>query len=969
MGEPGSKDLRCKYTQTRAKVGVLQSTSIKKFPLEGTTSPSTTQTNNFQGRYSNLIKQRSHRGSPQSKFGRVLLHFIPQEEAFGRMEANHRPKSLKQHHNKSHIQDGVGTVHPKSDGAGTVGLLHRSYRCLFPYTHKPDFQKIPKVCHRGDGIPIPSSTVRISDRTSNLHKSHVGNLKDTQERRSHNAPVLGRLAPEARRPGIIILSDSKNFITSRTDRACGQSTEVRADTNTEIRICRNIVRPGERSSLSPRKESTEDQVTGTGVHGSPRIGSREVVMPDRTLKLSHGPSPSRTLKSETPAISSQRKLANGQELSRSTSSHTSTDKGPPPLVDPIRCPNNRCPTSRKVTSRNDIHRCVTGGLGSPLEWERSVRPVGTRNNSSHQYPRDESSSSSSTALSPVPQEQDYPHCNRQHDSSVLHQPSGRNQVSLSNAGDNRTFQPGVNEQHHSKSSTYPRQIKCSGGSLKQSEPDPPDRVVTTPSSSRNIMDNLVETNGGPLCHKGQRQTTIIREPHSGRIGFCNRRPVSELGESTGIRLSSYRIDSTGHQENQGTQVQNHTSSPTLAREAVVSRVAPAPSVSTLETTGETRPPETTTQAHLSLESDHAQPTRMEHIKQAVVDKGFSEKVANFISGAVTASSRKVYQARWQYFDHWMREKNLTAAKATIQEVADFLLHLQTDKNSSISTIKGYRTAIAKVLLYTSGTDLSSSSVLSDLIKALEHKRPQLRNRFPKWDLTLVLNSLMEAPFEPLGQSSLKHLTQKTVFLLWLASGARRSEIHALDIHCITQLNNWQKVRLAPNPNFLAKNFNYSTGQRNFEGFTIESLKDKLGPGLEKDYSLCPVRALRYYLDRSKPLRGESSQLFISINNKQTRGVCKNTLASWVKAVILQAYKDAPLEVRTSLKVSSHEIRALATSTAFYGNTSMDDILQAGRWANQSTFTGFYLRDVAADLEGIYRLGPILAAQTIVAKPP
>ena len=48
---------------------------------------------------------------------------------------------------------------------------------------------------------------------------------------------------------------------------------------------------------------------------------------------------------------------------------------------------------------------------------------------------------------------------------------------------------------------------------------------------------------------------------------------------------------------------------------------------------------------------------------------------------------------------------------------------------------------------------------------------------------------------------------------------------------------------------------------------------------------------------------------------------------------------------------------------------MDDILQAGRWANQSTFTGFYLRDVAADLEGIYRLGPILAAQTIVAKPP
>ena len=41
----------------------------------------------------------------------------------------------------------------------------------------------------------------------------------------------------------------------------------------------------------------------------------------------------------------------------------------------------------------------------------------------------------------------------------------------------------------------------------------------------------------------------------------------------------------------------------------------------------------------------------------------------------------------------------------------------------------------------------------------------------------MLYELTKAPLEPMKDTDLKHLTLKTAFLLALASGKRRSEIH------------------------------------------------------------------------------------------------------------------------------------------------------------------------------------------------
>jgi hypothetical protein len=173
------------------------------------------------------------------------------------------------------------------------------------------------------------------------------------------------------------------------------------------------------------------------------------------------------------------------------------------------------------------------------------------------------------------------------------------------------------------------------------------------------------------------------------------------------------------------------------------------------------------------------------------------------------------------------------------------------------------------------------------------------------------------------------------------------------------------VNLKPNPVFLCKEFDYSTGKRNFEGFNIEGMKHRLGPGLEEDALLCPVRALRWYLDRTKHLRGNKTRLFISYKAGHKTDICLNTISSWIKETVKMAYKDCPEGTMKILKVSAHEVRALAASTAFYGNIALSEVLKAARWTNQTTFTSFYLRDVSVDLEGLSSLGPIMVAQQVV----
>ena len=120
-------------------------------------------------------------------------------------------------------------------------------------------------------------------------------------------------------------------------------------------------------------------------------------------------------------------------------------------------------------------------------------------------------------------------------------------------------------------------------------------------------------------------------------------------------------------------------------------------------------------------------------------------------------------------------------------------------------------------------------------------------------------SCTEAAVEPLKEASLKHLTFKNVFLLALGSGKRRSEIHAWLHKNIRHQSDWSNLSLYPSPSFLSKNQLAKEGPDSVAPVVIPALAPTLDKLLKGNRSLCPVRALRYYLDRTSDLRRKGSR--------------------------------------------------------------------------------------------------------------
>ena len=217
-----------------------------------------------------------------------------------------------------------------------------------------------------------------------------------------------------------------------------------------------------------------------------------------------------------------------------------------------------------------------------------------------------------------------------------------------------------------------------------------------------------------------------------------------------------------------------------------------------------------------------------------------------------------------------------------------------------------------------GHHIAQSSDLHRLLSSFHRDRLKSSRNLPKWNLSVVLNELTKAPFDPMKDTDLKHLTLKTAFLLALASGKRHSEIHAWVANKLSNLGQWEKVALFSSSDFIAKNQLAREASQSVSPVTIPALTTIVDRQFKEDRTLCPVRALRYYLDRTKDLRGSQSLLFISFKKGHTSDIRPTTLSSRLKQTILLSicYKQADQQALDLVQVKAHDIRAFAASKAF-----------------------------------------------------
>ena len=156
------------------------------------------------------------------------------------------------------------------------------------------------------------------------------------------------------------------------------------------------------------------------------------------------------------------------------------------------------------------------------------------------------------------------------------------------------------------------------------------------------------------------------------------------------------------------------------------------------------------------------------------------------------------------------------------------------------------------------------------------------------------------------------------FLLVLASSKRRSEIHAWVANKVHNLGQQEKVALFPSSDFIAKNQLAREGSQSVTPVTIHALTTIVDRQFKEDRTLCHVQALRYYLDRTKDLRGSRPLLFISFKKGRTSDIRPATLSSWLKQTILLCYNQADQQALYLVQVKAHDIRPFAASKAFYG---------------------------------------------------
>ena len=124
-------------------------------------------------------------------------------------------------------------------------------------------------------------------------------------------------------------------------------------------------------------------------------------------------------------------------------------------------------------------------------------------------------------------------------------------------------------------------------------------------------------------------------------------------------------------------------------------------------------------------------------------RGFSQAAAEQISRGRRQSSRAVYDSKWRIFAGWCAEKSVDPFQVTIPQLVDFFVYLFQVKRLNPRTIKGYRSAISSTISsHGSTTVLSTSPELSSLIRSFQLDRPPLRKIAPQWNLSLVLQALL-----------------------------------------------------------------------------------------------------------------------------------------------------------------------------------------------------------------------------------
>ncbi len=373
----------------------------------------------------------------------------------------------------------------------------------------------------------------------------------------------------------------------------------------------------------------------------------------------------------------------------------------------------------------------------------------------------------------------------------------------------------------------------------------------------------------------------------------------------------------------------------LAHPDLVSRTHFPRDSTSLAHSSEEGPPFSGARHHMAPASRSMEPPCVAPGRDAADLSGLPPAVVETIIQARAPSTRQTYALKWSLFATWCSSRREDPRRCTIGVVLSFLQE-RLERRLSPSTLKVYVAAIAAHHDAVDGRSLGKHDLIVRFLKGARRMNPSRPPLVPSWDLSIVLAGLQRGPFEPLDSVELKFLSLKTALLTALTSIKQVGDLQAFSVseECLVFGPVYSHVVLRPRPGYVPK---VPTTPFCDQVVNLQALpSEEADPALAL---LCPVRALRIYVTRTRSVRS-SEQLFVCHGGQQKgKAVSKQRLAHWIVEAVALAYlsqgEPCPLGVR------AHSTRSVASSHALAHGASLADICRAAGWATPNTFARFY----------------------------
>ncbi len=170
---------------------------------------------------------------------------------------------------------------------------------------------------------------------------------------------------------------------------------------------------------------------------------------------------------------------------------------------------------------------------------------------------------------------------------------------------------------------------------------------------------------------------------------------------------------------------------------------------------------------------------MAHTGPRALINNLPVEVQETIASARAPATRKLYSSKWGVFESWCLARAIDPVNCPVGPVLEFLQERLTT-GAAATTLRVYIAAIA-ARRELDEVHLGWHQMVSAFMRGVRQLWPVRPMAVPCWDLSVFLEGLVAAPFEPLESAPEHLLTLKVILLLALTSLKRVGDLQALSV--------------------------------------------------------------------------------------------------------------------------------------------------------------------------------------------